>query len=231
MHDVCRFAYDSGIGVGDGRGSAVGSLVSYILAIHRCDPIQYGLIWERFYNSARKGSMPDIDLDIETERREEVIDYVRQKYGDNKVFQFITYDTFKLKNAIKDVGRVLGYSLDDTQAMSDCVPFKYRDFEDAIAQSDDLRSYAEKHTELFQHVRRVEDVKKAKSSHASAVLICDEDVFESGCIPLSYDAKNKKTVTGWDMYTLEERGYLKLDILGLKTVSVLNSVEKLVNGH
>jgi len=230
VYDVCRFARERGIGMGDGRGSAVGSLVSYILKIHRCDPIRYGLIWERFYNSAREGSMPDIDLDIETERREEIIEYVRERYGHSKVFQFITYDTFQLKNAIKDIGRVLGFSLTDTQAISNSVPFKYRDFDDALSQSEDLRAYAEEYPELFRHVKRIEDVKKAKSSHASAVLICDEDVFKSGCLPLSYDAKNKKVVTGWDMYTLEDRGYLKLDILGLKTVSVLDEVERLVNG-
>ena len=230
VYDVCRFARENNIGMGDGRGSAVGSLVSYVLKIHSCDPIRYGLIWERFYNSAREGSMPDIDLDIETERREEIIEYVRGRYGSNKVFQFITYDTFKLKNAIKDIGRVLGYSLEDTQAMSDCVPFKYKDFDDAISQSEDLQDYADKNPELFRHVKCIENVKKAKSSHASAVLICDEDVIESGCIPLSYDAKNKKVVTGYDMYTLEDMGYLKLDILGLKTVSVLDEVERLVNG-
>ncbi len=231
VHDVCHFASTVGISIGNGRGSAVGSLVSYILRIHRCDPIRYGLIWERFYNSAREGSMPDIDLDIETERREEIIEYVREKYGRNKVFQFITYDTFQLKNAIKDVGRVLGFSLEDTQRFSDAVPVKYKDFEDALKSSADLRVYAEEHPELFRHVKRVESVKKAKSSHASAVLICDKDVFESGCIPLSWDAKNKKLVTGFDMYTLEDMGYLKLDILGLKTVSVLSEVERLVNGQ
>ena len=230
VYDVCRFARSQNIGMGDGRGSAVGSLVSYILEIHSCDPLRYGLIWERFYNSAREGSMPDIDLDIETERREEIIEYVRERYGHNKVFQFITYDTFQLKNAIKDIGRVLGFSLDETQRMSNCVPFKYRDFDDAMSQSEDLRDCARENPELFRHVKRIEDVKKAKSSHASAVLICDEDVIESGCIPLSYHAKNKKIVTGWDMYTLEDRGYLKLDILGLKTVSVLDEVERLVNG-
>jgi DNA polymerase-3 subunit alpha len=228
--DVCRFAREQGIGMGDGRGSAVGSLVSFVLEIHSCDPLQYGLIWERFYNSAREGSMPDIDLDIETERREEIIEYVRERYGHDKVFQFITYDTFQLKNAIKDIGRVLGFTLEETQDMSNCVPFKYRDFDDAMSQSETLRDCAAKHPELFRHVKRIEDVKKAKSSHASAVLICDEDVIKSGCIPLSYDAKNKKVVTGWDMYTLEDRGYLKLDILGLKTVSVLDEVERLVNG-
>jgi len=228
--DVCRYADVNGISRGDGRGSAVGSLVSYVLKIHRCDPIQYNLIWERFYNAARKGAMPDIDLDIETERREEIIEYVRQRYGENKVFQFITYDTFRMKNAVKDIGRVLGFSLEETQKISDCVPFKYTDFDDALSQSEDLRSYAEKYPELFRHVKRVENVKKAKSSHASAVLICDEDVIKSGCIPLSFDAKNKKLVTGFDMYALEDMGYLKLDILGLKTVSVLTEVERLVNG-
>ncbi len=231
VYDVCRFARERSIGMGDGRGSAVGSLVSFVLEIHSCDPIRYGLIWERFYNSAREGSMPDIDLDIETERREEIIEYVRTCYGHNKVFQFITYDTFQLKNAIKDIGRVLGYTLDDTQRMSNCVPFKYRDFDDAMSQSEDLRTCANEHPELFRHVKRIENVKKAKSSHASAVLICDEDVLESGCIPLSYDAKNKKVLTGWDMHALEARGYLKLDILGLKTVSVLDEVERLVNGN
>jgi len=229
VYDVCRFAQENNIGLGDGRGSAVGSLVSYVLNIHRCDPVRYKLIWERFYNSAREGSMPDIDLDIETERREEIIEYVRECYGHNKVFQFITYDTFKLKNAIKDVGRVLGYSLEDTQEMSNTVPFKYSDFEDALKQSPELQTFANEHKDLFKHVKRIENVKKAKSSHASAVLICDEDVLKTGCIPLSYDAKNKKVVTGWDMHALEARGYLKLDILGLKTVSVLDQVERLVN--
>ena len=229
--DVCRFADENNIGRGDGRGSAVGSLVSYTLNIHSCDPIEYGLIWERFYNKARKGSMPDIDLDIETARREEVIEYVADKYGRNKVFQFITYDTYKLKNAIKDIGRVLGMPLDECQFISNCVPFKYKDFDDAMAQSEDLREYAQKYPELFKHVKRVENAKKAKSSHASAVLISDEDVLKSGCIPLSYDAKNKKVVTGLDMYALEDMGYLKLDILGLKTVSVLDEVEKLINGN
>lgn len=228
--DVCRYADEQGIRRGDGRGSAVGSLVSYVLKIHKCDPIYYRLIWERFYNAARKGAMPDIDLDIETERREEVIEYVRERYGKNKVFQFITYDTFQMKNAIKDLGRVLGMPLDLCQEISNSVPFKYETFEDAMAQSEELRKWAEKYPELFRHVQRVENVKKAKSSHASAVLICDEDVYESGCIPLSYDAKNKKMLTGFDMYTLEEMGYLKLDILGLKTVSVLDEVERLVNG-
>ncbi len=229
--DVCRYADIHGIGRGDGRGSAVGSLVSYTLFIHSCDPITYSLIWERFYNKARKGSMPDIDLDIETERREEVIEYVRRRYGENKVFQFITYDTYKLKNAIKDIGRVLGIPLDECQFISNCVPFKYKDFDDALAQSEDLRDYAKQYPELFRHVKRVENAKKAKSSHASAVLICDEDVITSGCIPLSYDAKNKKVVTGWDMYTLDDHGYLKLDVLGLKTVSVLDEVERIVNAN
>lgn len=229
--DVCRFADEVGINRGDGRGSAVGSLVSYTLNIHSCDPMQYGLIWERFYNKARKGSMPDIDLDIETERREEIIEYVRQKYGEERVFQFITYDTYKLKNAIKDIGRVLSIPLDECQFISNSVPFKYKDFDDAMIQSEDLRNYAIKHPELFKHVKRVENAKKAKSSHASAVLVCDEDVLKSGCIPLSYDAKNKKVVTGLDMYALEDMGYLKLDILGLKTVSVLDEVEKLINGQ
>jgi DNA polymerase-3 subunit alpha len=174
--------------------------------------------------------MPDIDLDIETERREEIIEYVRERYGRNKVFQFITYETFQLKNAIKDIGRVLGMPLDLCQEISNAVPFKYEHFEEAMSLSEDLRKWAEKFPELFKHVKRVENVKKAKSSHASAVLICDEDVIESGCIPLSYDAKNKKLLTGFDMYTLEEMGYLKLDILGLKTVSVLDEVERLVNG-
>jgi len=227
--DVCNFADSQGIRRGDGRGSAVGSLTSYILGIHKCDPIKYDLIWERFYNSARKDSLPDIDLDFDTDRREEVIEYVRRRYGENRVFQFITYDTFRLKNAIKDIGRVLGMSLELTQLISDSVPYKYENYDDAIKKSEQLKTFSEQFPELFKHVKVVENVKKAKSSHASAVLICDEDVIQSGCIPLSYDAKNKKLVTGLDMYDLDDMGYLKLDILGLKTIAVLKSVEDLVN--
>jgi DNA polymerase-3 subunit alpha len=227
--DICRYCYDNDIPVGDGRGSAVGSLVGYLLDIHTCDPIKYGLFWERFYNAARKGAMPDIDLDIATEHRDRVIDFIRDKYGAKRVFQFITYDTYKLKNAIKDVGRVLGFSIEDTQAMSDTVPFKYEDFEDAMSQSTELQAYVEQYPELFKHVRKVENVKKSKSSHASALLVANEDIIETGAIPLSWDAKNKKLVTGFDMYDLEKMGYLKLDILGLKTVSVLAEVERMVN--
>jgi DNA polymerase-3 subunit alpha len=173
--------------------------------------------------------MPDIDLDIATEHRDRVIDFIRDKYGAKRVFQFITYDTYKLKNAIKDVGRVLGFSIEDTQAMSDTVPFKYEDFEDAMSQSTELQAYVEQYPELFKHVRKVENVKKSKSSHASALLVANEDIIETGAIPLSWDAKNKKLVTGFDMYDLEKMGYLKLDILGLKTVSVLAEVERMVN--
>ncbi len=259
--DVIRFCRENKIPVGRGRGSAAGSLTSYLLRITDVDPIEYGLIWERFWNRGRKGSMPDVDLDIAIDRREEVVNYLRSKFGRDRVYPMITFSTMSVKAAIKDVGKALGLTFDYTNGLCKHVPHKCESIDDAIDDSkymaaaslgtdDDVKKWesevkkekknnppdnkkiyelnnqiAERKRILiktFEIAKRLENITRQRSSHACALLIADQDIF--GKIPLVYDSANKKMLTGFDMYDLEEMGYLKLDILGLKTLSVLTKV-------
>ncbi len=259
--DVIRHCRENNIPTGPGRGSVGGSLAAYLLRIHNVDPIEYGLIFERFWNRGRKGSMPDVDLDIAIDRREEVIDYLRNKFGKDRVYPMVTFSTMSVKAALKDVGKALGLTFDYTNELCKKIPHKCESIDDAIkdskyiaaastgADSDVIKWKAAIKTEQKQQVpdkskiykletdiadrakvliktfeiaKRLEDITRQRSSHACALLIADKDIF--GKIPLVYDSANKKMLTGFDMYDLEEMGYLKLDILGLKTLSVLTKV-------
>jgi len=243
------------------HNSASGSLCAYLLEITAVDPIEYGLIWERFYNIGRKGSYPDIDLDISIERRNEVVDYLRNKFGEDRIFQMCTVSTMASKAAIKDVGKVIGLPFSYMNELTDLFPHKCESIKQAIEEVPEIKALAtegeDKDTErwkqeisgskdkaqikvledmiaerqrqlkvTFDVAQRLENIARQRSSHASAILIADEPVF--GKIPLCYDAKNGKTLTAFDMYDLEEMGYLKLDILGLKTLDVCS---KIYNGN
>lgn len=260
--DVVREAKSRGIGRGFSRGSAGGSLVLYLLDITRMDPIKYGAKWERFWNRGRTGSMPDVDLDFAIDRREEIIDYLKNKFGKNNVMPMVTFSTESLKEALKDVGKVLGFTFDYMNNMTKMVPYKSSSIDDAIKENERLSEMAnrgmdedvekwnkelvalktskelkpisiktleEKITtrkkmlkQLFKIAKRLEDCYRHRSRHACAILISDIGIF--GNIPLCYDPANKKMLTAFDMYDLDEIGYLKLDILGLKTVSVIDRI-------
>jgi len=225
--DFIRYARDHDIMVGPGRGSAAGSLVAYTLGITRLDPIKYNLLFERFLNPERV-SMPDIDVDFCFERRQEVIDYVVRKYGKDRVVQIVTFGTLAARGVIRDVGRVmdLPYALCDTIAK--LVPNELNiTIDKALKMSQELRTMYESdeqiHT-LIDMARRLEGLPRHTSMHAAGVVISQKAVDEY--VPLSR-ASDGSITTQFTMTTLEELGLLKMDFLGLRTLTVIQNAVRL----
>ena len=225
--DFIRYARDNDIMVGPGRGSAAGSLVAYTLGITKLDPIKYNLLFERFLNPERV-SMPDIDVDFCFERRQEVIDYVVRKYGKDRVVQIVTFGTLAARGVIRDVGRVmdLPYNLCDTIAKM--VPMELNiTIDKALTMSQELRTMYEAdeqiHT-LIDMAKRLEGLPRHTSMHAAGVVISQRSVDEY--VPLSR-ASDGSITTQFTMTTLEELGLLKMDFLGLRTLTVIQNAVKL----
>ncbi len=225
--DFIRYAREHDIMVGPGRGSAAGSVVSYTLGITQLDPIRYNLLFERFLNPERV-SMPDIDVDFCFERRQEVIDYVVRKYGKDRVVQIVTFGTMAARGVIRDVGRVmdLPYSLCDS--ISKMVP-KELDItlDRALEMSQELRKAYEEDEqvhELIDMSKRLEGLPRHTSMHAAGVVISQKDMDEY--VPLSRAADGTIT-TQFTMTTIEELGLLKMDFLGLRTLTVIQNAVKL----
>ncbi|MBQ1401555.1 MAG: DNA polymerase III subunit alpha, partial [Firmicutes bacterium] len=227
--DFINYAKENGIMVGPGRGSAAGSLVAYCLRITDIDPIRYNLIFERFLNPERV-SMPDIDVDFCYERRQEVIDYVVRKYGEDKVSQIITFGTMKAKAAVRDVGRALNVSYQETDAIAKAIPFDLKmTIDKAIQTNPDLKaSYENDDTvrRVLDTARAIEGMPRHASTHAAGVVISKEAIDEY--VPL-YLAE-KGVATQFTMTTIEELGLLKMDFLGLRNLTVirdaLSAIEK-----
>ena len=225
--DFIHYAREHDIIVGPGRGSAAGSLVSYSLGITSIDPIRYNLLFERFLNPERV-SMPDIDVDFGFERRQEVIDYVIDKYGKDQVVQIVTFGTLAARGVIRDVGRVLDlpYALCDQVAKM--VPKEMNISLDEALKSPDLREIYNTNDQvhyLIDMSRRLEGLPRHTSTHAAGVLICQKPAVEF--VPLSRAADGTIT-TQFPAPTLEELGLLKMDFLGLRTLSVIQNTERLV---
>ena len=225
--DFIHYAREHDIIVGPGRGSAAGSLVSYSLGITSIDPIRYNLLFERFLNPERV-SMPDIDVDFGFERRQEVIDYVIDKYGKDQVVQIVTFGTLAARGVIRDVGRVLDlpYALCDQVAKM--VPKELNISLDEALKSPDLREIYNTNDQvhyLIDMSRRLEGLPRHTSTHAAGVLICQKPAVEF--VPLSRAADGTIT-TQFPAPTLEELGLLKMDFLGLRTLSVIQNTERLV---
>ncbi|MDI7246681.1 MAG: DNA polymerase III subunit alpha [Bacillota bacterium] len=219
--DFIRFAREKGIYVGPGRGSAPGSLVSYALGITDIDPIKYGLIFERFLNPERV-TMPDIDVDFCFERRGEVIDYVTQKYGSDRVAQIITFGTMAARAAIRDVGRVLNLSYNEVDKIAKLVPMEPgTTIEKALESSPELKSayeQDEKVKSLIDTARAVEGMPRHASVHAAGVVISKDPLVEH--VPL-YRTNDDAITTQFAMEDLEQIGVLKMDFLGLRTLTVI----------
>ncbi|SJZ32197.1 DNA polymerase III subunit alpha [Selenihalanaerobacter shriftii] len=218
--DFVKYAKEEGIMVGPGRGSAAGSLVSYLLGITDLDPLEYGLIFERFLNPARV-SMPDIDIDFCYQRRDEVINYVTKKYGQDKVAQIITFGTMAARAVIRDVGRVLDLPYGEVDRIAKLIPFG-SDLEGALNSSDELQELYQSKNEIKQlidYARRLEGLPRHASTHAAGVVISKEEL--TAYTPLQ---QNKGEVTTqYPMENLEEIGLLKMDFLGLRTLTVINN--------
>ncbi len=228
--DFINYAKSKGIPVGPGRGSAAGSLVAYALGITEVDPIPYNLIFERFLNPERV-SMPDIDIDFCGEGRDEVIRYVTNKYGEDKVAQIGTFGTMSAKAVIKDVGRVMGIPYAEVDKLSKLIPsFRGRVFsiEDALKQVPELKSLisnSDDLTELIELAKPLENMVRHSSTHAAGVVISNEPL--SDYVPLYKGAKDE-IVTQFDMNSIESLGYVKFDFLGLKTLTVINKTIELI---
>ena len=226
--DFIHYARSQDIIVGPGRGSAAGSIVSYCLGITNIDPIRYNLLFERFLNPERI-SMPDIDVDFCFERRQEVIDYVVQKYGKDQVVQIVTFGTLAAKGVVRDVGRVLDMSYARCDSIAKMIPGDLgMTLEKALRQSPDLRNAYEGDPEvkyLIDMSMRLEGLPRHTSMHAAGVVISRTSVDEY--VPLSRAADGTIT-TQFPMTTLEELGLLKMDFLGLRTLTVIQNAVKAI---
>jgi DNA polymerase-3 subunit alpha len=229
--DFYNFARQSGIVVGPGRGSAAGSLVSYCLGITNLDPIEHGLIFERFLNIDRV-SMPDIDCDFSVEGREKVIRYVSEKYGTDRVAQIITFTTMASKAAIRDVGRVLEVPLRDTDRLAKLVPVwqgRSKTLDDTIKESSEFREAYESSDETKRMVdvaRTLEGVSRNVSTHAAGVVIAPEPLVHY--TPLQYGPGRESVITQYDMKAVGDIGLLKIDFLGLQNLDIIATCMKLI---
>ena len=226
--DFIRYARDHDIIVGPGRGSAAGSLVSYTLGITKLDPIKYNLLFERFLNPERV-SMPDIDVDFCFERRQEVIDYVVEKYGKDRVVQIVTFGTMAARGVIRDVGRVMDLPYAQCDLIAKMIPTELNiTIDKAMKMNPELRNLYESDDtvkKLIDMSKRLEGLPRHTSMHAAGVVISQKPVVEY--VPLSR-ASDGSLVTQFTMTTLEELGLLKMDFLGLRTLTVIQNAAKLV---
>ena len=225
--DFIKYARDHDIMVGPGRGSAAGSLVAYTLGITQLDPIRYQLLFERFLNPERV-SMPDIDVDFCFERRQEVIDYVVRKYGKGRVVQIVTFGTMAARNAIRDVGRVLDMPYAQVDIIAKMIPTELNiTIDKALTMNPELRKQYEEDPQvryLIDMSKRLEGLPRHTSMHAAGVVISQKDVVEY--VPLSR-ASDGSITTQFTMTTLEELGLLKMDFLGLRTLTVIQDAVRL----
>ena len=225
--DFIKFAKDNGIMVGPGRGSAAGSLASYCLGITSIDPLKYNLLFERFLNPERV-TMPDIDVDFCYERRQEVIDYVVRKYGDDKVAQIITFGTMAARAAIRDVGRALDIPYGEVDQIAKMIPFQIgMNIDKALELNPELKMRVEEDervSELIHTARLLEGMPRHASTHAAGVVISKDPITEY--VPLQ---KNDESITTqFTMGLLEELGLLKMDFLGLRTLTVIRDAVDLI---
>jgi DNA polymerase-3 subunit alpha len=227
--DFIHFAKEKGIPVGPGRGSAAGSMAAYVLGITDIDPLPYGLIFERFLNPDRI-SPPDIDVDFCEARRGEVLEYVRQKYGERRVAQIITFGKLKAKSVVRDVGRVIGLPYAAADRIARMIPNelnitlqsaaeKNTDLKRAIAQERETR-------QVFEYGKILEGLSRNAGVHAAGVVIADRDLTEY--VPLCRDVKGNDVITQYSMGPLNDLGLLKMDFLGLKTLTVIEDTVTLI---
>jgi DNA polymerase-3 subunit alpha len=224
--DFVKYSKDMSIPVGPGRGSAAGSIVSYALGITSIDPLKYNLLFERFLNPDRV-SMPDIDIDFCIERRGEVIDYIKDQYGENSVTQIITFGKMKAKQVVRDVGRVMGYSFGEVDKIAKAIPNELNiTLDSALEKSPDLQEMAEgDFKELMSHSKVLEGMHRHASIHAAGVVIAPGDLTDY--VPL-YKSSTDDVTSQYDMKGLEELGLLKLDFLGLRNLTVIDKAVKLI---
>src|SRR3989339_2236279 len=226
--DFVNWAKQNKIVVGPGRGSAAGSLVCYLVGITNLDPLKYDLLFERFLNPDRI-SMPDIDLDFADIRRDEVISYVEEKYGKDHVAQIITFGTMAARAAVKDVGRALGVPYEYCDKLSKAIPM-FTSIQEALDTVDEFSSMYKKEPEakrVIDHALRLEGVARHSSTHACGVLITKDQLTEN--VPVQFASSGDKTIVSqYSLHPVEDLGLLKMDFLGLKNLTIIESAIKII---
>lgn len=230
VHDVMSWCERQGMLLGYGRGSAGGSLVSYCLGITKIDPLEYGLIWERFLNKGR-GGLPDIDTDVSRSQRPKVLEYIRERFGENNVAQLVTLGGLQAKAILKEVFRVYGMPFDEANKITALVPAKNDEhvaisLQEAIDTVPELKAYYDQYTPWFKVALALEGCYKSTGIHAAAVVISDVP-FQESSYPLAR-SKDGSAIFGWDMNTVDSLSLLKLDILGLTTLDDIQTTRGLV---
>jgi DNA polymerase-3 subunit alpha len=226
--DFINWAKEHGIPVGPGRGSGAGSIVAYALRITNIDPLKYNLLFERFLNPERV-SMPDFDVDFANEGRAEVIKYVTEKYGQNRVGQILTFGTLKARAAIKDVARALDISLDEANMIAKLIPEDPKiTLKKALELEPRLQEMEQdpRYQELFALARKLEGKNRNSSIHAAGVVIGKTDLTDY--VPLYRDHKDEVVASQYTMDVIEPRGLVKMDFLGLKTLDIIKHTEELI---
>jgi DNA polymerase-3 subunit alpha len=230
--DFIHFAKSNGILVGPGRGSSAGSIVCYSLGITALDPLKYNLIFERFLNPSRI-SMPDIDIDFADDRRSEVIDYVVQRYGTDHVAQIVTFGTLAAKASVRDVGRAMGMPLNDVDRVAKLIPTGPGvTIENSLEKVPELRTLLEKESQLRELVdtaRKVEGIARHSSTHAAGVVISRDPLVDHVPLQRAGGKSEGEITTQYPMSRLEEIGLLKMDFLGLRTLTVVGKGVQLAN--
>lgn len=236
--DICEYADKNDIGRNFGRGSAAGSLVSYLLGITKVDPLKYGLIFERFYNQGRgkikeingeyflEGAMPDIDCDFEFAKRDKILEYIKKKY--KNMCQIVTFNTMTAKAALKDTARVLNMDFALSNKITSYVPKgQGMTLQEAIASSEELQKFAIQYKKLFIIAKKLEGNIRNASLHAAGIIISDRDLTEN--IPLGWDSKTKSVISGFDDEDCAEAGLQKIDILGLTCIDKIKKTIELID--
>ncbi|TRZ64395.1 DNA polymerase III subunit alpha [bacterium] len=238
VQDFINTAKNRGILVGPGRGSAAGSLVCYALGVTNVNPLDYNLLFERFLNPERV-SMPDIDVDFQDDRRDEVIQYVKDKYGENSVAQIVTFNKLAPRGALKDVGRVLNFPFQEINELTKLIPIlfgKVKPLSECMEEVPDFSKYFNEGSEdkkiekraFFEYACILENLNKNSSIHASGIVVAPSDVMNY--VPLSkVVGENNVFCTQYDMNQLEDAGLIKIDFLGLKELKVIGKTIELVN--
>ncbi|MFH0891892.1 MAG: DNA polymerase III subunit alpha, partial [Candidatus Falkowbacteria bacterium] len=226
--DFVNWAKDNSIVVGPGRGSAAGSLVCYLVRITNIDPLKYDLLFERFLNPDRV-SMPDIDLDFADIRRDEVIRYVEGKYGKDHVAQIITFGTMAARAAVRDVGRVLDYPYDYCDQLAKKIPM-FCNLKKALENTEELKEVYDKEEgarRIIDYAKRLEGVARHASTHACGVLITKDPLTEN--VPIQYASSSDRTIVSqYSLHPIEDLGLLKMDFLGLKNLTIIESALKII---
>ncbi|MGB3340344.1 MAG: DNA polymerase III subunit alpha [bacterium] len=228
VREIIQFAREKGIPVGPGRGSAVGSLALYSLGITDVDPLKYNLIFERFLNPDRL-SLPDVDSDFGDTRRDEVINFIRSRYGEKNVTQVITFGTMQARAVLRDVARVMGIPYGEIDRIAKLIPF-HKGIDEAISEVKELKTIIQskdEYKELINIAKKLEGLARHPATHAAGVVITPKELVEY--VPLYKSPEKKEVSTQYAKNSLEDIGILKMDILGLRTLTVIDDTLKLID--